>query len=345
MKVGLIGAGAIAGHHMKALRRLPGAEVAAILDTKPGAAQKLASLAGVPRHFQDPIRFYEEIRPEIVHVLTPPATHHEVTMEALRRGIHVLVEKPMALTVQECHAMEGAAETAGVTVGVDHTLVFDPRVRAAKRRIMERAIGDLVHVETIFGFDVRRSPHMQPGGGTGWIRDLPGGLLEDLLPHPLSVTLDFLGPGATPAGWDLGRSGRIPGDSADELRLSMRNDRTTAGITLSLSIHPDLFTVTLYGSRGTIRVDVPSMIVLRSRLRSLPKPVARGILVAESSLIGLLKTGWNIVAMALGAASPPGDVGPLLRAHYAALEKGEEVPVGIPEGLPVVEIIRQIWPA
>ena len=346
MRVGIIGAGAVAKQHLKALRRIAGADVVGLLDIAPGAARTLAARYGGSSPYEESSSFYEEAKPEIVHVLTPPQTHHEVSVDALRRGIHVLTEKPMALTAWECAAMNAAAEERGVTIGVDHNLLFDPRVLSARRLVDRGVIGDVIHVETIFAFDVRRSPRFsaEPGTGKHWAFGLPGGLLEDLLPHPLYLTLAFLGKDAKLTDSRIRTSGRIAENVADELRLSVADGGVSASIAVSLAIQPDLFTVSLYGSRGTLRLDVMSMLLRRHVSRRIPRALARGLLVAETRVLDLLATAWNIASLAAGAARPPGDVTPLIRAHYARLASGREVPVGFTEGVRTVEIIREIWP-
>jgi predicted dehydrogenase len=347
LRVGIIGAGAVAELHLRALRKIPGADIVGILDAAPGKAESVAGRHGIAHHFDDPGSFYGEAKPEIVHVLTPPNTHEAVAGEALDRGVHVLVEKPMACTPEECRAMKARAGARDVTVGVDHNLLFDPRVVAARRMIEGGAIGEIVHVETLFGFDLRRLPHfsVEPQKRTHWAYGLPGGLLEDLLPHPLYVTLSLLGEKARLTDWRSLASGRLAFDLEDELRLGLTDGAVTAGIVLSLSVQPGSFLVSVYGTRATLRIDIQNMLLQRLKLRPVPKALARGLVVAESSVAGLLKTAWNVASLAAGRATPPGDVRPLLEAHYARLLSGREIPVGFEEGVRVVEIIRRIWPS
>jgi predicted dehydrogenase len=337
----------VAELHLRALRKIPGADIVGVLDTAPGKARSIAGRHGIARHFDDPESFYREAKPEIVHVLTPPNTHQAVAVEALDRGVHVLVEKPMACTPEECRAMQARAEASGVTVGVDHNLLFDPRLVAARRILEQGAIGEIVHVETLFGFDVRRSPHfsVEPRERTHWAYGLPGGLLEDLLPHPLYVTLSLLGEKASLTDWRSVASGRLAYDVEDELRIGLSDGAVTAGLVLSLSLKPDSFIVSVYGTRATLKLDIQNMLLQRLGLRPVPKALARGLVVAESSIAGLLKTAWNVASLAAGTATAPGDVRPLLEAHYASLLSGREIPVGFEEGVRVVEIIRRIWPS
>jgi len=94
-RVGIVGAGAAAAVHLRAVQRLPGKRVVAIHDIDPRRAAALASEFGLPRSVvMDRQRLYENGRPQLVHVVTPPHVHQDIGLEALARGVHVFVEKP-----------------------------------------------------------------------------------------------------------------------------------------------------------------------------------------------------------------------------------------------------------
>ena len=179
-RVGLIGDGdAIATVHLDALRRIEGASVTGILDIDASAARRTAARFGVAAHFTDAARFYEEARPQIVHVLTPPQSHAQVALEALRRGVHVLLEKPACFNVAECDTLREAADAARLTVGVDENFAHDPLAQEARGLIAAGAVGEIVHVSAFLGFDLRRSPHFHPArAGASWNLQLAGGELE-----------------------------------------------------------------------------------------------------------------------------------------------------------------------
>jgi predicted dehydrogenase len=80
---------------------------------------------------------------DAVVIATPISTHHALTMEALRAGKHVFVEKPMAMTVAECDEMCEAAEALGLTLMVGHTFVYSPPVRAVKSILDSGELGDV----------------------------------------------------------------------------------------------------------------------------------------------------------------------------------------------------------
>ena len=100
VKVGLVGAGYVCAHHARALRSLPFVEIVGVADLDGERARKLAEQFSIPRVYPS-LQAMAEARPEVIHVLTPPATHAALVLEALDMGCHVLVEKPMAETVAD----------------------------------------------------------------------------------------------------------------------------------------------------------------------------------------------------------------------------------------------------
>ena len=98
MKAALIGAGHIARQHLACLRELPGVEVSSVCDLSPATAEAAAERFHVPTWFTDSGTMLESIRPDVVHVTTPPTSHFLLAKAALEAGAHVIVEKPATVT-------------------------------------------------------------------------------------------------------------------------------------------------------------------------------------------------------------------------------------------------------
>lgn len=116
---------------------------------------------------------------EAVAIATPAASHAEVAMACLDSGRHVLVEKPMALSVAEAHKLSAAAAQRGLTLMCDHTYNYAPAVRKIQALIRAGNIGDLHYVHSV---RVNRG-RVQPDVDVFW----------DLAHHDLSI-LDFILP-------------------------------------------------------------------------------------------------------------------------------------------------------
>jgi nucleoside-diphosphate-sugar epimerase/predicted dehydrogenase len=345
VRAGIIGAGMIARVHVAALRRIPGVQVAGVLDPDLDAARRLAIEAGGAPAFDNSDQFYEQANPQIVHVLTPPQSHAAVAREALRHKAHLLLEKPATTSVEDCDELVAAAAADDLTIGVDETVAWDPLVRRARAALMYGHLGDLVGADVFMGYDLNRGGRLQRilNDAASWERHLGGGPLEDLLAHPLSVVRSLCGPLSLRHAHCM-TTGRLPGDFPDELRLHLGDGQVSALIGLSLSARPDEFLVTVRGTRATVHIDVQNM--LFDCVTPLPGPRAavRGARTVRSALGVLGQTAWNGLSIALRRTLPPASPIHLIRAHYAALAQGSEEPAPLARARADIAVARAIWP-
>jgi 2-alkyl-3-oxoalkanoate reductase len=341
--VGIIGAGSISPAHVKAIQRLPRVRITGVLDTDATAAKKLCTQFGIHSYFNEPDHFYHEANPDIVHILTPPHSHEQLTIDALNRGIHVLVEKPLSLTVTGCEAIRVKAESKGLTVGVSENLTFCPIVQAAVAAIKRGDVGRPIHITTFYGFN---ASHLQADLSDWlWVNELSGGVLEDLIPHPLTVTRALAGQELELVHQQIFRSGRLAFSLDDELRLHFAGEHgLTADVTVTLSAHPADFTVIVYGTQATLRLDVVNPVIQKSRLGAGPQALAKGVSAVGSAIGVLTQTASNAVAFGLLRSPKPANPVHVLRAHYEALQQQGVPPGSIQRGTWVVRIVRQIWP-
>ena len=124
IRVGLVGAGFIADIHAEALKRIPGVSVTAIADPVAARAQGLADRWGVSNCHTSAEDLIGKV--DVAHVLVPPNLHRCVAKPLLAGGLSVLLEKPMAETPEDCAALQNAAASAGVALGVNQNFVFHP---------------------------------------------------------------------------------------------------------------------------------------------------------------------------------------------------------------------------
>jgi len=115
IRVGLVGAGYVASRHLAALKDLDHVEIVGICDVDADRAQALARRFGVARVFGS-LEEMSASQPSVIHILTPPESHCALTLQALDMNCHVLVEKPMAESVEECDRMIAKAKEKGLTL-------------------------------------------------------------------------------------------------------------------------------------------------------------------------------------------------------------------------------------
>ena len=316
-----------------------GVEIVGILDRDPSRAAAIAKQFGLPSEIAEPLRFYDA-KPQLVHVTTPPASHHDITMEVLDRGIHVLVEKPPALTAADCMALLRKAEARGVTIGVDENTAFDPLVLKAGGLIARGTIGRVLHIDSYFSIGMPPQAVPPP-----WTSELPGGMLEDLLPHLVTTARALSGRPLVAKSWHLGRSNSLADGNDDFLNFLLAGeDWSSASLSLALAAWPPEFTIAVRGSQGTLTIDLRNMLLRVSRRGAEGSAVVRGLDILAASFGAVAQTAWNTLGLVAGRRERFGSPFNLIRAHYAALATGTELPAPLGRAVETVAIARAIWP-
>jgi virulence factor len=123
IRVGVIGTGIMGERHCRVYATMRGAEFVGVFDVNHLRGHEVAEKYGA-RYFDSPIDLLREV--DAVTVATPTPHHFDLAMEAFVAGVHTLIEKPMALTLEQGRAMADAARQSGLTVQVGHIERFNP---------------------------------------------------------------------------------------------------------------------------------------------------------------------------------------------------------------------------
>ena len=172
-KAAVIGVGAMGQHHVRVYNELTDVELAAVADTNATTARRIAALYKVPL-YTDYREMLDVVKPDLVSVAVPTNLHYETAMAVMERGVHLLLEKPIAMNLEEAEAIVGAASEHDLRLGIGHIERFNPAVVELKRRLDADELG------RIYQFHARRlSPYPDR------IRD--AGVILDLAIHELDV--------------------------------------------------------------------------------------------------------------------------------------------------------------
>jgi phthalate 4,5-cis-dihydrodiol dehydrogenase len=185
--LGVIGLGMAGAVMVNAAKFHPGMRVVAAADPQPAPRAAFAREFGAPA-FEDASQLCQHPQVEAVYIATPHQLHRAHVILAAEAGKHVIVEKPLALTLEDCDAMIAAVERNGVHLIVGHTHGFDPAVREMARIIRSGEVGSLALVAmwnyTNFLYRPRRPEELDTSRG--------GGILFNQIPHQID-TLRVLG--------------------------------------------------------------------------------------------------------------------------------------------------------
>ena len=148
LSIGVIGCGYWGPNLIRNFANCPLAELSAICDANP---ERLAAVGRAYSQSQlvNSLDQLLELPLDAVAIATPVSTHYSLATRCLEAGLHVLVEKPLAASVNEAQALVTLAERQGRVLMVDHTYLFSPAIRRIKSLIEEEELGDLYYVDSV----------------------------------------------------------------------------------------------------------------------------------------------------------------------------------------------------
>ena len=320
-RVGLVGAGYISEFHASALKRVPNARLIGITDAVTSRAAALAARFSIPSVFPTMEAMIDE-GVDVIHVLTPPESHAQLTIAALDHGCHVLVEKPLAMNADEVDSITAAAAVAQKSVCVNHSLLYDRFVLKALRLVRSGAIG------VPLTFDYFRSSEYPPySGGPLPVHYRKGGYpFLDQGVHALYLAEAFLG-AIEGVSTYRGSYGGDPNLLYDEWRVAVRCQRGTANIQISWNVRPLQSWFVVQGTKGVLRANLFAMWVTHSSQLPLPKAPARALQAVNEGLSICAQVPSNIVRFARKKIVQYDGLHSLVAAFYNALQTGAAMPV------------------
>jgi myo-inositol 2-dehydrogenase/D-chiro-inositol 1-dehydrogenase len=180
-KVAILGAGFITDIHMESYQRfVPEAEVVAVYARYAEKAKAFAEKHHIPAWYDDLDEIIQHSGCEVVDICLPNYLHAMATLKAAAAGKHVIIEKPLAITLEEADAMIDACHKAGVKLMYAEELCFAPKYERVRQLVKEGAIGDIFMLKQA---EKHSGPH------SDWFYDINlsgGGVLMDMGCHAIA---------------------------------------------------------------------------------------------------------------------------------------------------------------
>lgn len=202
LKYALVGCGVVAKKHLKGARYQQNhrgtLKIVAVVDTRPGAAEKMLLMAGFSEQeiagihiYADDKEMLEQEKPDLVAITTPSGTHAAISLRAIESGAHVLIEKPLTLSLPEAQMILNQAQERGRQVAVGHIYRFFPLVSLIQRDIAAGRWGPVLYgdVKVRWGHD--QAYYDQAAWRGTWHQD--GGALMNQSVHALDLMTWLLG--------------------------------------------------------------------------------------------------------------------------------------------------------
>ena len=240
IKTAVIGVGSMGKNHARVYSELPEANLVAVSDANPATAEAIGKTFGAAA-YSDYRELLEKEKPEAVNVAVPTALHEQVVTDVLNAGANVLVEKPIAATIEEGQRLIALAKQKNLKLQVGHIVRFNPAIQELKKRLNAGELGRIYQV-----FCRRAGPF------PARIRDV--GVVIDLAPHDVDI-IRFL-TGLDPIRLFAETEQRIHTDHEDLVWGMLRlPDGITATVEINWLTPTKIREVLVLGERGLFRVD------------------------------------------------------------------------------------------
>jgi predicted dehydrogenase/nucleoside-diphosphate-sugar epimerase len=246
LEVSVIGCGKMGINHLKAIKNSILGEVVAVADPiiEPN---RISEILGKPIPiFRDAEDLLKKVKPEVVHVVTPPDTHYEVGKMALENGAHVFIEKPFVPKATQAEELVRIAQSRGLKIFAGHQLLAHSATVKAEGLV--RNIGEIVHVESYFSFrKVRKSLSAVDQA-------------IDILPHPTYTLLHFMKKDNGLENNFLIKT--LDAEADGEIRAIIDNDGLKGFLVVSLQGRPVDSYLKIVGTNGSVYIDYVRGVVI-----------------------------------------------------------------------------------
>jgi UDP-N-acetylglucosamine 3-dehydrogenase len=240
IRTAVIGVGSMGKNHARIYDELSESELVAVTDVDLDIAKSIASRTNT-RAYGDYRAMLEREQPDAVSIATPTALHQEIAIRAMEAGAHVLIEKPIADTVEGGHAIINTAQKLDRKLMIGHIVRFNPAIQKLKEKLNEGALGRIYQIAS-----------RRVGPFPARIRDV--GVVVDLAPHDIDLMRYLTDTDPIRLYAEIER--RIHTEHED-LLIGML--RFPGGITGSLEINwltpTKIREIVALGERGMFRVD------------------------------------------------------------------------------------------
>lgn len=254
IRYGIVGCGHIAKKHVAAIKAVEGAELVAVCDTNEERLREFTV---------DGVRGYTDLEDmlesdiDVVSICTPSGIHAPLTIQAAEAKKHVIVEKPMALTLEDADRMIDACEKNGVKMAVVHPNRFRPAVVELKKQLDNGAFGKIGHANATVRWNRNQAYYDQaPWRGT---KAMDGGVLMNQAIHNMDLLLWMMGDIEEISSYHATRIRNIEAEDTSVSVIRFKNG-SLGVLEAAVTIYPKNLeeSLSIFGEKGTAVIGGPT---------------------------------------------------------------------------------------
>jgi predicted dehydrogenase len=274
LRICILGCGKIADQHVHAIRRISNCQIVAVCDQELLMAEQLGERFGISECFSDLEEMLQAIKPDVVHITTPPQSHYAIAKQCLESGSHVYLEKPFTIATEEAESLIRLADSRQLKLTAGHNLQFTLEMLEMRRLVHKGFLGGKpAHLESYWSYDLGDTSYVAPmlGNRSHWVRQLPGRLFHNLISHGIAKLAEFLDDELSEVVATAHQSEQLRNLGAeellDELRVLIRDRKgATAFFCFSTQIKA-LNQLRIYGPAGSLVADIVTGSLIRNKTR------------------------------------------------------------------------------
>ena len=342
LRVALIGCGIGAEIHASAIKSYKGAKIVGMADLNRGKLMAFGERHGIDGHFTDFEEMIEQVKPTVVHIVTPPRTHAAITKDVLARGCAVLVEKPMCMDEAEADSMIEAARSNGRSLCVMHNHMFDSAIQKADDLVRSIPGNDPYLVRVTYFVEGRKLKEEGDLDPNHWIHRLPLGIYgEHGAPHVLYILLKWLKRASDLTISEMEVNASMNGVTR-LWNVTVSSERCMGVMALGDNTTIGQFAVELFTPFMVIKLNLLDLTWTIYRERRIGVTPSRMAASVEESVRRLCSSAGNLAAIVTGRLKRRPGHRALIRAFYDSIRNRLPPPVPPEEGREVVRVLKCI---
>ena len=336
IRVGIIGCGWVSNGHIGAWRKMNDAEVVSVCDLYENAAKSMANKWKIDEYYLDFTELLEKSHVDVVDICTPPQTHRRFMVDALNQGVNAITEKPMTMNVEDAQAIVDAKNKTGMKAGVIHNWLFEPTILDAQSLIKKGSLGEIINVE-VEALNTKFDPMVS--NKDHWCHKLVGGRVSEMLPHPIYLVREFLGPDIKVESVQVTKIGDYPWVNSDELCAIYKVGEKMGRAYASFNSPRDAIYVNIYGKEACLKTDIINATITLYPTRENER-FSKGLDSIKQAAQLVSSTFKNVAKVTTRTWDSGVDT--IIKLFAESIKNDQDPPVTVDEGLEVTKTLEEM---